>query len=97
VKVNGNSLIGADHLRAVTVLKETGNDVSVIVGRLVVKPVALSPTRTVPLASPSSGNEQSVQLNGIAGRNNESPTRNRPDILSSISERATTPPFQVPC
>ena len=33
VKVNGNSLVAADHHRAVQVLKEAGNDVTMIVVR----------------------------------------------------------------
>lgn len=35
VQVNGNSLVNANHLRAVAVLKEAGNDVSMVVTRLV--------------------------------------------------------------
>lgn len=36
LSVNHNSLVGADHLEAVSVLKDAGNDVSVVVAREVI-------------------------------------------------------------
>lgn len=38
IQVNSNSLVNADHHRAVAVLKEAGNDVAMVVERLI--PVA---------------------------------------------------------
>lgn len=66
VKVNSNSLVDADHHRAVAVLKEAGNSVTMVVAREKLSSSAPS-SRTTPATSSPNNSNSEVEIKAEVG------------------------------
>lgn len=86
-QVNGHSLVGVTHHEAVAVLKDAGDDVTVVVGRLMKKPKP----------SPQQPAQTTSTFSRSSGLQPKSPTTDDvlpPQLVKSHLQRPVTSPVQ---